>query len=228
MDIPRYLQCLAVLAIHVFLEESVDVAIFETHSGGQFDATNILESPLITAITSIGMDHVKTLGPTIRDIAWHKSGIFKTGGLALSSLQTQEISEVLQHRASEKNVELRFIGIDPALPPDAVALRPQTQKINCSLALAIVRAWLQCVPNAKGKIENSIIRGVDQFSWPGRYQEMHDKQNHWFLDGAHNELSLQYVADWFADAVQSVKCVIRIHPNIGHLPSLALSLLHAF
>ena len=59
--------------------EKVDVAVCETHSGGEFDATNVIKAPIVTAITSIAMDHVKLLGPTIEDIAWHKAGIFKFG-----------------------------------------------------------------------------------------------------------------------------------------------------
>lgn len=82
LDIPRYLQLLTLTSYHVFITENVDVAIYETHLGGEFDATNIVKSPTITAVTSIAMDHVKLLGPTIENVTWHKAGIFKAGSLA--------------------------------------------------------------------------------------------------------------------------------------------------
>jgi len=79
LDVPRYLQLLALLSYHVFICEKVDVAIYETHLGGEYDSTNIVASPLVTAITTVAEDHMHLLGPTIEKIAWHKSGIFKSG-----------------------------------------------------------------------------------------------------------------------------------------------------
>ncbi|KAI9680512.1 MAG: hypothetical protein M1817_003952 [Caeruleum heppii] len=61
LDVPRYLQLLCLLSLHVFIKEDVDVAIYETHMGGEFDATNVVRSPVVTGITAIGMDHVQVL-----------------------------------------------------------------------------------------------------------------------------------------------------------------------
>jgi folylpolyglutamate synthase len=65
---------LTLLSVHAFIKEGVDVTDYETHSGGEYDATNILKST-VTGITTLGIDHVKALGPTLEDIAWHKAGI---------------------------------------------------------------------------------------------------------------------------------------------------------
>lgn len=75
---PRYLQFVALLAFHTFIRENVQAAIFETHYGGEYDATNVMQNPVVTGITSLGMDHIAQLGPTIENIAWHKAGIFKS------------------------------------------------------------------------------------------------------------------------------------------------------
>ncbi|KAL3426832.1 folylpolyglutamate synthase [Phlyctema vagabunda] len=96
LDIPRYLQLLALLPLQVFVEEKVDVAIIETHLSGEFDATNILRTPLATAVTPIAMDHVSLLGPTIQRITWHKAGIFKAGSRVFSALQEPDVSRVLE------------------------------------------------------------------------------------------------------------------------------------
>ena len=69
LDIPRYLQLLALTSYHVFIEEKVDVAIYEAHLGGEFDATNIVERPVVAVVTPIAMDHVRLLGPDIEKIA---------------------------------------------------------------------------------------------------------------------------------------------------------------
>jgi folylpolyglutamate synthase len=202
LDIPRYLQLLALLSFHVFAEERVDVAIYETHFGGEFDATNIIRMPIVTAITSIAMDHVRLLGPTIEKIAWHKAGIFKPGSLAFSTLQERAVTTVLQQRAAEKGVMLEFVGLDSALPTNVTALKPKVQRTNCSLALAVVRAWLSVkAPEAQSHMKDIPIRCIEQFFWPGRYQQINDRNCQWFLDGAHNELSVQYAVQWFAETV---------------------------
>ena len=208
VDIPRYLQLLTLLSYHVFMTENVDVAIYETHLGGEFDATNIVESPTITAVTSIAMDHVNLLGPTIENITWHKAGIFKQGCLAFSTTQLPAVTRVLQQRAAERQVVLEFVGIDPGLPTDAAALNPIVQRQNCSLAVAVTRAWLGVVPEAQSMLSaDDMANGVDKFYWPGRFEKIVKGQMQWFLDGAHNELSVQYAVRWYADsALENQRC----------------------
>lgn len=58
LDIPRYLQLLALLSFHISPSEKVDMAIYETHLGGEFDATNITKNPKVTGITIIALDHM--------------------------------------------------------------------------------------------------------------------------------------------------------------------------
>ena len=65
-----------------FAEREVDIAVVEVGAGGRFDATNVID-PIVSVITSVGLDHLVTLGPTIADIAWHKAGIIKAGGTAV-------------------------------------------------------------------------------------------------------------------------------------------------
>ena len=202
LDIPRYLQLLALTSYHVFIMEKVDVAIYETHLGGEFDATDVVRNPTVTAVTSITMDHVKLIGPTIERIAWHKAGIFKPGSQAFSAFQLPAVTTVLQERAAEKDVMLEFVGIDPALLTSAASLKPKVQKQNCSLALAIVRAWLRVKAPEAQKIMTSddLTRGVETFFWPGRFQLIVERKFQWFLDGAHNESSVQHAVQWYAEA----------------------------
>ncbi|MCJ1399172.1 hypothetical protein MMC11_002374 [Xylographa trunciseda] len=197
-DVPRYLQFLALLSFHVFIRERVDGAIYETHSGGESDATNVVQHPVVTGITTLGMDHVELLGPSIGDIAWHKAGIFKAGSPAFSVLQDSSAATLmLQQRASEKDVALEFVTVNNALPLDSPALQPQVQRVNCSLAIALVGNFLET--RTHGSLTWSDIRqGIEQFSWPGRFQHIPDGNNHWFLDGAHNLLSMQKAAQWFS------------------------------
>jgi folylpolyglutamate synthase len=91
---PRYLQLFALLAFHAFVRERADAAIFETHHGGEYNSTNVIEKPIVTAITTLGIDHVNQLGSSFDRIAWHKAGIFKTGAPAFLAPQETAAVEV--------------------------------------------------------------------------------------------------------------------------------------
>ncbi len=74
-----YFEVLTALAFLYFAELRVDVAVVEVGMGGRLDATNVLQQPLLTAITSIHYDHQAFLGKTLRQIAREKAGIIKRG-----------------------------------------------------------------------------------------------------------------------------------------------------
>lgn len=200
---PRYLQLLALLSMHIFIKERVDAAIYETHNGGEYDATNVFSHPAATGITSIGMDHVEQLGPSIQNISWHKAGIMKHGSPAFSSPQVPEAAAILQQRATDKGVKLSFVTVDPSLPLDSSNLKPETQKVNCSLALTLAARFLKAYAPEGSRDLNAddIVHGVERFSWIGRYHQIIDGTKHWYLDGAHNEMSIEKAAHWFADNV---------------------------
>ena len=198
---PRYLQLLFLTSVHAFIREGIDVAIYETHNGGEYDATNVIQKPVVTGVTTVGMDHVEQLGPLIENIAWHKAGIFKTGSPAFSTSQEPAAATVLQQRATKKNVVLEFIGVHPTLPHNTLALKPEVQSTNCSLAIALTSTFLKVKAPQDSCIlaSRDILQGIEQFSWPGRFHHIVDGNHQWFLDGAHNELSIQKAAQWFIE-----------------------------
>lgn len=132
----------SLLAFHTSIREGVDAAVFETHHGGEFDATNVIPKPTVTGLTSLGMDHVEQLGPTLEDIAWHKAGIFKSGAPAFSVIQEAGPSEVLRKRAGEKKTDLTFVSPASSLPDNRRALSTPVQRLNCSLALQLAANFL--------------------------------------------------------------------------------------
>ncbi|KAM3414155.1 Folylpolyglutamate synthase [Cercospora zeina] len=207
---PRLLQLWALLAFHVFIREKVDVTILETHNGGEYDATNVVKKPIVTAVTTLGMDHIDMLGPTIENIAWHKSGIYKTGAVALSTVQDPQSAAVLTERAAAQGEEITFAGIDDArLLRASIKLEPFVQRKNASLAIAISQAFLSnSSPNAPSELQltsGDIAAGVEHFSWPGRFQIVGNADRTWFLDSAHNDMSVAIAAQWFVDAGRKIE-----------------------
>jgi folylpolyglutamate synthase len=201
---------MTLVAFHAFIREGVEAAIFETHHGGEYDATNVIEHPIVTVITPLGMDHVKQLGPTIENIAWHKAGIFKRGFHALSSPQEASAAGVLRSRASEKGTTVQFVEEnDPSLPANALQLKPDVQRMNCSVALAAVRCFLEeKAPKDIAQLSHSdIVQGIRRFSWPGRFQVLVEGAFNWFIDCAHNEMSVGKAAEWFIESSQEQRCL---------------------
>lgn len=97
-------------AFHTFISQGVDVAVLETHLGGEKDQTNVFPK-LVAGITPIGMDHMARLGGSIETIAWHKGGILREGAKAFSTKQDEVPERVLKERAVEKGVSLEFVDV---------------------------------------------------------------------------------------------------------------------
>ncbi|QIW96816.1 hypothetical protein AMS68_002334 [Peltaster fructicola] len=198
---PRYLQLWALVAFHAFIKEKVDVAIIETHHGGEYDATNFVEQPAVTVVTTLGMDHVDQLGPTLSNIAWHKAGIFKPGAMAITAPQANEAVMVLQQRAAEKNVALEVASIGGEMSKAMAGLPAEVLRVNCSVALLASNAYLQTVEQPT-LTPSDIVQGIAEFAWPGRFQQLREGQRQWYLDAAHNELSMEKAAQWFSEATR--------------------------
>ncbi|OMJ13836.1 putative folylpolyglutamate synthase [Smittium culicis] len=120
---PQYFAFLTILAFYSWLKEGVNAAVVEVGIGGEYDSTNIIPSPITTAITSIGLDHVEILGRDIPSISWHKAGIMKPNSTVIVHPDTQpEALRVFQSRAEEKNATLKVCRrLDLSLNPGNVA-----------------------------------------------------------------------------------------------------------
>lgn len=202
---PIYARYLTLMSWHVFLQEGVEVAVYETGIGGEFDATNVVEKPVVSGISTLGIDHVFALGNTIDKIAWHKAGIMKTGSPAFTIEQVPEATEVLRQRAVEKHVNLEVLEIDPRLR--AVKIRPDAafQKRNASLAVALAETVLLklevTLPPKSEPLPYEFVAGLEKVVWRGRCEVKLEDKVTWHVDGAHTADSLKMSAKWFNDEI---------------------------
>ena len=195
-DVPRYLQLLALVSFHAFIKEGVNMAIYKTHQGGEYDVTNIITEPVVTAITPIDEDHMHQLGPSLTNVAWYKAGIFKAGAPAFSAPQQDAVATMLQKRAADKGISLEFVEVCSDLPANTPQPKPEVQLLNFSLAHIVSNSFLQQRAPQDNTVLSShdIIQGVKAFSWPGQFQSISDSNITWFLDRAHNKISLEKCA----------------------------------
>ena len=75
---PTFFEFIFAVGMVIFAKEQVEYAIVETGLGGRLDATNIIQNPQLTVITSISLEHTEILGDTISKIASEKAGIIKS------------------------------------------------------------------------------------------------------------------------------------------------------
>lgn len=215
---PVYFRYLTILAYHVFLKLGVKSTILEVGIGGRYDSTNIVQRPLATGITTLGLDHTALLGNTIEEIAYQKAGIFKKGAPAAS---------VWQHSAGAREVvakEAEKVGTSSFKQlPELTAASPvqrakrgipgEHQASNAQLAVELYRTFLR---SDAGKREFKVaesdldsdelskveIEAIENARWPGRCQVVRGKSSSdpvWGLDGAHTAESLEACAAWFVE-----------------------------
>ena len=114
---------LLTIALLYFVEQRVDYAILEVGVGGRYDPTNFVESPAVTIITSISLDHVDLLGDTLDKIAWQKAGIMKLCvPLVTCDNHAPEVMKVLEDESFRVRCPLYItqtanIDIGPASTP---------------------------------------------------------------------------------------------------------------
>ena len=110
---PTEFEILTAAMFKYFSDENAEVCVIETGLGGRFDATNVIETPLCSVITSISKDHTERLGDTIEKIAFEKAGIIKTGSKVVC-LKENAGFEVIKNAAEQKNAKI-FIPAEKAL-----------------------------------------------------------------------------------------------------------------
>jgi len=216
-DRPPYFKFLTILAFNIFWREGVDVAVIEVGIGGSYDCTNIVRNPIVSGITALGLDHTSLLGNSIKDIAWHKSGIMKKGVRTYTDNHQQEAAmEVLQERAIELGAELATVpeldDYNWAGQPQVLGLYGDVQRNNASLALALAKHTMsvlfkgslphlgsQVLPVLKSLVvSGEESRGLKLTNWPGRTQVVDRGDVVYFLDGAHTEESMLACSTWFS------------------------------
>ena len=101
------------MAFWWFARRSVDAAVIEVGLGGRLDSTNII-TPVLSVVTSIGLDHCALLGSTRAEIASEKAGIFKPGVPAVAGVRDAETAPVFEKAAAAEGAPLVFASDVPA------------------------------------------------------------------------------------------------------------------
>jgi len=194
-------ELLTVLAFAYFELKGVDFQVLEVGMGGRLDATNVI-APEVCIITTISFDHTPALGHTLSEIAAEKAGIIKPGSIVVSSPQSDEAARVIEKTCSGYGVPLVRVGSDVTWQSLGFDLDGQRFRIKGRLGgyeLSIPLLGHHQLDNAAAAVaalevlaergfnisRESITRGLERVSWPGRFQIL-ARHPLVVVDGAHN------------------------------------------
>lgn len=105
-------EAATIAAFLAFSRHKADITLIEVGMGGRLDTTNVIDSPILTIITSIALDHTEYLGPTIEIIAGEKAGIMKPNVPCVIAPQEKSIMNTLEYHAINKKSPLYRGGFE--------------------------------------------------------------------------------------------------------------------
>ena len=197
-------EALTVMALMYFHRHQVDSVVWETGLGGRYDSTNVV-SPLVTAITNVGLDHTEILGDTHRLIAADKAGIVKENVPVITAASDAALWEILR-QARERNAPASVYGRNFGATLERMTLSSERvsyrgihrdihgidlpllgahQCVNAAIALAMMETAesLGAIPRLSNE---AVKKAIGETRWPGRFETIVVGDRRVILDGAHN------------------------------------------
>lgn len=217
---PTYFEMLTLSAFQLFVQERCDIAVVEVGLGGRLDATNVVDNPLVSVITSIGMDHMEHLGDTLEAIAQEKAGILKPGcpvvlGPNLHEEARQAILTVAEQQGAQPVVEtssLMLHGVSSSLVQQNQRIRNLVsgEVYNLGLLghyqrynLATVLATVEVLRRQRIVIDQRAVQnGLQDVRWPGRLQVVAPYRL--VVDGSHNVDGLSALQPALEEAFEGI------------------------
>lgn len=247
-------EIITALAYDYFASEQVDVAIMEVGMGGLLDSTNVCQ-PILTGITTIGLDHVALLGDTLEIIAEQKAGIIKQGMPLVTGRIAPEALTVIDRIAEGKDAPRLAYGTDYQVRHQESVVtgevfdytsavrqgRFQTSLLglyqieNAGMAIALLDTF--CQEDGRELASNDFLgQALEETSWPGRL-EIVSRDPLMILDGAHNPHAIKALLvtlqERFADHHKEIlftciktKALEDMLDLLGAMPDTELTLTH--
>jgi dihydrofolate synthase / folylpolyglutamate synthase len=205
-----FFEFVTVMAFVYFARRNVDVAVVEVGLGGRLDATNVV-LPVVSAITTLSVDHQAYLGDDVFSIAREKAGIIKTGVPVVCGRMPADVAQLIRSIARQRGAPAFFLGTDFRFSLKneglfdytgikryflnlALGLRGRHQRANAAVALAAMEVACERFPCE----EQALRKGLASVRWPGRLEVMASHPTV-ILDGAHNSEGVQALIDEIRD-----------------------------
>lgn len=164
------------MALRYFQEQNCDYVVLETGWGGEKDATNIVESKILTILTHIELEHTHTLGADLKTITEAKLGITREGVPLLTALsQVNEVHAAIQDR-----------GLTPIFCPSVELGYHHPESVGL--------AW-EAMKQLGFTLTKNELTSLKELSLPGRFEIIKYGPHTLIMDGAHTQDSVSYVQE---------------------------------
>ncbi|MCL2169331.1 MAG: bifunctional folylpolyglutamate synthase/dihydrofolate synthase [Defluviitaleaceae bacterium] len=184
-----FFEIFVLIAFVYFHEMSVDFFILEVGIGGRVDATNVVESPILSVIMAIGMDHMEILGDTIEEIAKEKGGIIKKNCPVVLYDDQVLVYNIFSEISGNLNAKI-YHGRDVSMDGMEIGLLGEHQRKNAQVVIAACQAlWDMGVHISFAHIKE----GLATSRHAGR-MEIISYEPKIILEGAHNLQGAQALA----------------------------------
>lgn len=205
-DHPTEFELMTAAALLWYAEKRCDIVVLEVGLGGRLDATNVIDSPEVSVIMNIGLDHTAILGGTVEQIAAEKAGIIKPGADCVLYQQSEGVTDVIRRACEEKGASLHmadFSAIEPEFDSldgqvfsykgdaYAIPLLGGHQRKNAAVVIETVEALRR---RGWHTPQDALEHGLYAVSWPARF-ELVSEEPCFVVDGGHNPQCAKTVAD---------------------------------
>ncbi|HEO8419907.1 bifunctional folylpolyglutamate synthase/dihydrofolate synthase [Niallia sp. FSL W8-0635] len=209
---PTEFEIITAMSFYYFAYmNTMDIVIYEVGLGGRYDSTNII-TPLLSIITSIGLDHTAILGDTYAQIAFEKAGIIKKEVPIIAAVKQKDARDVIVKQAYEMGAPIYLLdkdfAIDEYYTESSVECFSLKSSFSTWINLQITMFGRHQVENASLAVigaqllretyvsinDDSIRKGLLLSKWPGRF-EIISENPLVVVDGAHNEEGIEALVD---------------------------------
>ena len=210
---PSFFEVTTAMAFQYFKEKRCDFSIIEVGLGGRLDPTNVIH-PIVSAITSIDLEHTDILGDTIEKIALEKAGIIKPYTPIVAGVKDERALKVIRRIAEKKKAPFHNALSDYDVREVNISLDSMRFKIssdrgeyeinfpligrhqvnNVLVALKVLEILGESYSIERKDIES----GLSKVRLPGRF-EVKMRKPLLIFDIAHNPAASKALADTIRD-----------------------------
>lgn len=200
-------ELLTAVAFLYFQEKQPDIILLEAGIGGRLDSTNVIEESEVSIITSIGLDHMSTLGETLEEIMDEKVHILKENGDLITGPIADQLKPIANKRAEQVNGAVTFldkanIKIHESSLGQQVFSYKKWENVKLTFlgfhqienASLVLEASERLIAKGWPLKKEAIYRGLEKAAWPGRFEKVFDEPL-FYMDGAHNEASVKRMVE---------------------------------
>ena len=178
--IPSFFEWMTAIAFLEFKHRKVDIAVIETGLGGRLDSTNVVD-PLVSVITSIGLDHCDVLGSSLKNIATEKAGIIKSGKPVVTGWLEPEAEQSILEVALHRNAPVHLLNNLSEDEFPKTNLEGSFQRRNGALACKVS----ELLESSFSLVSEKTHSALQKVSLAGRWQKF-SYQPLIILDACHN------------------------------------------